>query len=79
MHSFRKSCKNTRKVAPCNILGHRIFLRRFTSGEIFNNRLLFKKNKLLFLYCFLEMFWGDKALMEGGKVVIGGDRVRLPY
>ena len=24
-----------------------------------------------FHYCFLEILWGDKALMEGNKVVMG--------
>ena len=37
----------------------------------FNNRLLFKNNRLLFSYCFLEILCGDKALMEGDKVVMG--------
>ena len=67
MDSFRKSCKNTHKVAPCNILGNRIFLRRFTSGGIFNNRLLFKENKILFPYCFLEIFVGGQGLDGGGQ------------
>ena len=50
----------------------RIFPRRLTSGGIFDNSLLFKSNRLLFPYCFLEIFvGGDKALMEGDKVVIG--------
>ena len=39
------------------------FHRRLTSGGIFNNRLLFKNNTLLFS----EIFLGDKALMEGTK------------
>ena len=34
-------------------------------GGIFNNRLLFP-------YCLLEIFVGEKSLMEGDKVVMGG-------
>ena len=40
-------------------------------GEIFNNRLLFKNNRLLFSYCLLEIFMGDMVLMEGDKVTMG--------
>ena len=36
---------------------------------IFNSRLLFKNNRLLFSGTF---YGGDKALMEGDKVVMGG-------
>ena len=40
-------------------------------GGIFNNRLLFENSRLL-LSLFSENFCGgDKALMEGDKVVIG--------
>ena len=40
-------------------------------GKIINNRPLFKNSRLLFFYFFLETFVGDKAVMEGDKVVIG--------
>ena len=43
----------------------RVFPRRLTSGGIFNDRLSFS-------HCFLEIFVGDKALMEEDKSVIGG-------
>ena len=39
-------------------------------GGIFTNRLLLKKNRLLYSYCFLEIFVGDKDVMEGSKVII---------
>ena len=40
----------------------RVFHRRLTGGEILNNKLLFSGN-----FC-----GGDKALMKGDKVVMGG-------
>ena len=40
-------------------------------GGIFNNRLLFKNNMLLFSLLFSGNFVGDKAVMEGDKVVTG--------
>ena len=50
-----------------------VTLRRLTNGGIFNNMLLFKNNRLLFSLLFSEHFCGgDKALMEGDKVVMGG-------
>ena len=50
----------------------RVFPRRLTIGEIFNNRLLFENNGLLFSLLFSGNFYRrDKALMEG-------DNVRLP-
>ena len=50
----------------------RVFHRRLTSGGIFNNRLLFKNNMLLFSLLFSGNFSGeDKALMEGDKIVMG--------
>ena len=45
----------------------RVFPRRLINGGIFNNTVLFENNKLLFPYCFLKSFVGDKALMEGTK------------
>ena len=41
-------------------------------GWIFNNKLFFKNNMLLFPIVFWKFLWGDKALMEGYKVMIGG-------
>ena len=43
----------------------RVFPRRLINEGIFNNKVLFENNKLLFPYCFLRIFVGDKALMEG--------------
>ena len=45
----------------------RVFHKRLTSGKRYNNRPLFKNNRLLFSYRCLKMFVGDKALMEGTK------------
>ena len=51
------------------------YIARFSIGDwlmgIFNNRLLFKNNRLLFSYCFLEILWGDNAWMEGHKAMMG--------
>ena len=47
---------------------------RLSHGEgIFNDRLLFESNKLMFslLFVFWNFLWEDKALMEGDKVVMG--------
>ena len=49
----------------------RVFHGRLTSGGIFNNRLLFKNNRLLFSLLFSGNVCGGKALMEGDKVVVG--------
>ena len=49
----------------------RVFHRKLTSGEIFNNRLLLENTRLFFDIVFRKSFWGDKALMEGDKVVMG--------
>ena len=50
----------------------RVFPRRLTSWGIFNNRLLFTNNRLLFSYCILKVFCGgDKTLMERDKAVMG--------
>ena len=49
----------------------RVFLRRLINEGIFNNRVLFENNKLLFPYCFLRIFVGDKALDGGDEVVMG--------
>ena len=38
----------------------------------FLTKAIFKDNRLLFSYCFLEIFVGDKAVMKEDKVVIGG-------
>ena len=46
----------------------RVFPRRLTNGGIFNNRLLFENSRPLFPYCFLEIFVGEEALMEGTKL-----------
>ena len=44
---------------------------------IFNNRLLFESNRLMFslLFVFWKFLWEDKALMEGDKVMMGDPRV----
>ena len=47
---------------------------RLSHGEgIFNDRLLFESNRLMFfqLFVFWKFLWEDKALMEGDKVVMG--------
>ena len=44
-------------------------------GRIFNNRLLFKNNRLLFPYCFLEIFVGAQGLDGGDKVVKEGTKL----
>ena len=47
---------------------------RLSHGEgIFNNRLLFESNRLMFslLFVFWKFLWEDKALMEGDKVMMG--------
>ena len=46
----------------------RVFPRRLTNGGIFNNRLLFENSRPLFSLLFLEIFVGEKALMEGTKL-----------
>ena len=53
----------------CEIAKIRVFHRRLASAGIFNNRLLFKKNRLLFPYCFLDfcgegtrLWWGDPPI-----------------
>ena len=52
--------------------GRRVFPRRLTNGGIFSNRLLFENNGLLFYPIVSGNFCeGDKALMEGDKVVMG--------
>ena len=69
-----KHCSNTKKywLHAYEIL-NRVFPGRFTNGGIFNNMLLFENNKLLFSLLFSDNFHkGDKALMEGDKVVMGG-------
>ena len=46
---------------------------RLSHGEgIFNNRLLFESNRLMFslLFVFWKFLWEDKALMKGDKVVM---------
>ena len=42
------------------------FPGRLTNGEIFNNRLLFENSRLLFSYCFLEIFVGGQGF-DGGR------------
>ena len=47
---------------------------RLSHGEgIFNDRLLFESNRLMFslLFVFWNFLWEDNALMEGDKVVMG--------
>ena len=52
---------------------NRVFPRRLTHGGIFNNKLLFENNRPLFSLLFSGNFGGgDKDLMEGDKVVMGG-------
>ena len=66
-------CSNTKKywLHAYEIL-NRAFPRRLTNGGIFNNMLLFENNKLLFSLLFSDNFRkGDKALMEGDKVLMG--------
>ena len=46
----------------------RIFPSRFTSGGIFNYRLLFKNNKLLFFpIVFWNFLWGEQGRDGGGQ------------
>ena len=54
-------------------MGARVFPWRLISGEIFNNRLLFKKRGYCFPYCFLDIFMETKALMKEDTVVMGQD------
>ena len=49
----------------------KFFPRRLINGGIFNNRVLFENNKLLFLYCFLKNFCGGQGFDGGDKVVMG--------
>ena len=48
-----------------------VFPTKFTSGGIYKRTI-----RHCFPYCFLEILWGDKALMKGNKVVIGGSPTR---
>ena len=54
-----------KKMACYTLQNRRVFPGRLTGGEIFNNRLLFMS------LLFSGNFVGDKALMEGDKVVMG--------
>ena len=47
-------------------------------GRILNNRLLFENNKLLFLYCFLEILWGTRPWWRGTKSWWGDPPVPTP-
>ena len=49
----------------------RVFKRRLTSGGIFNNRFLFKNNRLLFSLLFSGNFVGGQGFDGGDKVVMG--------
>ena len=40
-------------------------------GRIFNNRLLFEKNKLFFCIVFWKLLWGRQGLDGGDTVVMG--------
>ena len=51
---------------------NRVFPRRLTNGEIFNNRLLFENNRLFFFQLFSGPFCGGQGLDGGDKVVMGG-------
>ena len=58
---------------PPETIKIRVFNGRLNSGGILNNRLLFFR---LFSGNFCG--WGDKAVMERNKVVIGGFPQSLP-
>ena len=50
-----------------------LFSETFCGGEVLDGGDKVVMGRLLFSYCFLEIFVGwDKALMEGDKVVTGG-------
>ena len=48
------------------------FHRRLTSGGFLRIGYCSRTTGYCFPFCFLEIFVGDKALIEGDKVVIGG-------
>ena len=57
----------------------RVFPWRLTGGGICTNSLLFKNKRCCFPYCFLQIFVGDKTVIETDKVMMGGGgAVSLP-
>ena len=55
---------------PCGVIANRVFHWRFTSGRIFNN-------KLLLSLCFLEIFVVEQGFDREEKVMMGHPPV--PY
>ena len=57
----------------------RVFPRRLTNGGIFNNRLSFENNRLLFSLLFSRNFLGERQGLDGGDKVVMGDPPVPPH